>query len=82
MIVGGSDHLIAVFNTKSFPYLGTTLTQHVKRFATSPLPMFEAEMAGTGTDVPEVMTATARCLAICVKVDTEKNTRFRFPPLT
>jgi hypothetical protein len=25
-------------------------------------------MAGTGTDVPEVMTATARCLAICVKV--------------
>ena len=51
----------------SFPYLGTSLTQHVKRFATSPLPVFEAEMAGTGTDVPEVMSATARCLAICVK---------------
>ena len=25
-------------------------------------------MAGTGTDIPEVMAATARCLAICVKV--------------
>lgn len=60
--------MFLVSNPTSFPELGTSLTQHVRKFATSPLPIFEEEMAGLGNDVPEVMLATAKCLAICIKV--------------
>ncbi len=55
---------ILIYN---FPNLANNMTNHIRRFATTPLPIFEAEMAGTGMDVPELMAATARCLAVCVQ---------------
>lgn len=48
--------------------LADQLTHHIRRFVTTPLAVFEAEMAGTGMDVPELMAETARCLAVCLKV--------------
>lgn len=52
----------------NFPAQATPMAHHVRRFATTPLPIFEAEMAGTGMEVPELMIATARCLALCLKL--------------
>lgn len=50
------------------PSLATSTAIHVRRYATTPLPIFEAEMAGTGLEVPELMIATARCLALCLRL--------------
>jgi hypothetical protein len=52
----------------SFPYLATSTTPIIRKFATTPLPALESEMASNGLDIPEVIAATARCLSICVKV--------------
>ncbi|KAJ9110206.1 hypothetical protein QFC20_003058 [Naganishia adeliensis] len=51
----------------NFPYLATSTTPAIRRFATTPLPALETEMADNGVDIPEVVFATARCLSICVK---------------
>ncbi|KAJ9125427.1 hypothetical protein QFC22_000388 [Naganishia vaughanmartiniae] len=51
----------------NFPYLATSMTPVIRKFATTPLLLLEAEMASNGLEVSEVVFATARCLSICVK---------------
>ncbi|KAJ9109086.1 hypothetical protein QFC21_000414 [Naganishia friedmannii] len=51
----------------NFPYLATSTTPIIRKFATTPLLLLEAEMANNGMEVSEVVFATARCLSICVK---------------
>ena len=43
------------------------MAAHLRKFVTSPLPMFEFEFA-TETRAPPPLAAAAKCLAQCIKV--------------
>ena len=43
------------------------MAQHLRRFVTSPLPIFEVEYA-TAAVGPPPLVAAAKCLALCIKV--------------
>ena len=43
------------------------MTQHLRRFVTSPLPIFGVEYA-TAVGGPPPLVAAAKCLGLCIKV--------------
>jgi len=43
------------------------MASHLRRFVTSPLPIFEFEFASE-TRAPPPLAAAAKCLALCIKV--------------
>lgn len=54
-------------NIPSFPDIAGTMASHLRRFVTSPLPIFEFEFASE-TRAPPPLAAAAKCLAVCIKV--------------
>lgn len=52
----------------SFPNIAPVMSSHLRRFVTSPLPIFEFEFA-SGQQVPTALAAAAKCLALCIKVN-------------
>ncbi|CAK5277296.1 unnamed protein product [Mycena citricolor] len=51
----------------SFPDIAAPMATHLRRFVTSPLPIFEFEFASE-TRAPPPLAAAAKCLAVCIKV--------------
>ncbi|KAG8878350.1 phosphatidylinositol-4- kinase [Tulasnella sp. 331] len=51
----------------NFPDIAASLTGHLRRFVTAPLPIFEFEFA-SDSRAPAALTAAAKCLALCVRV--------------
>lgn len=43
------------------------MAQHLRRFVTSPLPIFEIEYAAASGG-PPLLVAAAKCLGLCIKV--------------
>ncbi|THH11990.1 hypothetical protein EW145_g299 [Phellinidium pouzarii] len=69
-----SDHLVQEAALKSttvivqnFPSIASVMSGHLRRFVTSPLPMFEYEFASE-TRAPLPLAAAAKCLALCIKL--------------
>ncbi|THH29581.1 hypothetical protein EUX98_g4604 [Antrodiella citrinella] len=50
---------------RNFPDIAFKMAGHIRKFITSPLPIFELDFA-PGTRVPPPLTAAARCLALCI----------------
>ncbi|KAJ6502153.1 hypothetical protein C8R45DRAFT_975566 [Mycena sanguinolenta] len=50
----------------NFPDIAGTMAAHLRRFVTSPLPIFEFEFASE-TRAPPPLAAAAKCLAVCIK---------------
>ncbi|KAL1668533.1 hypothetical protein GGF50DRAFT_96468 [Schizophyllum commune] len=69
-----SDHLVQEAALKattvlvqSFPEIAGNMVPHLRRFVTSPLPIFELEfMSDTHASLP--LSAAAKCLALCIKL--------------
>jgi len=51
----------------SFPEIAGELVHHLRRFITSPLPIFEFAF-NTEKRAPPPLTAAAKCFALCIKV--------------
>ena len=51
----------------SFPMIAANMASHLRRFVTSPLPIFEFEFASERR-APPPLSAAAKCLALCIKV--------------
>lgn len=51
----------------SFPDIAAKMASHLRKFVTSPLPIFELEFAG-GARTPPPLVAAAKCLALCIDV--------------
>ena len=51
----------------SFPVIATDMVVHLRRFVTSPLPLFEFGFSSEARTFPPI-SAAAKCLAICIKV--------------
>ncbi|KAF9446332.1 hypothetical protein P691DRAFT_708828 [Macrolepiota fuliginosa MF-IS2] len=51
---------------RSFPEIAAVMASQLRRFVTSPLPLFEFEFAPEGRAPP--LAAAARCLALCIKL--------------
>ncbi|KAF7338006.1 hypothetical protein MVEN_02024500 [Mycena venus] len=51
----------------NFPDIAGTMASHLRRFVTSPLPIFEFEFASE-TRAPPPLAAAAKCLAVCIKL--------------
>ncbi|KAK7038059.1 hypothetical protein R3P38DRAFT_3311292 [Favolaschia claudopus] len=51
----------------NFPDIAGTMASHLRRFVTSPLPIFEFEFASE-TRAPPPLAAAAKCLAACIKL--------------
>ncbi|KAH8117021.1 hypothetical protein DFH11DRAFT_1687803 [Phellopilus nigrolimitatus] len=69
-----SDHLVQEAALKSttvlvqnFPSIASVMSGHLRRFVTSPLPIFEYEFASE-TRAPLPLAAAAKCLALCIKL--------------
>lgn len=43
------------------------MASHLRKFVTSPVPIFELEFGG-GTRTPPPLVAAAKCLALCIDV--------------
>lgn len=56
--------------TISFPDIAFKMAGHIRKFITSPLPIFELDFA-PGTRVPPPLIAAAKCLALCIEVSYE-----------
>ncbi|KAF9014020.1 hypothetical protein BDQ17DRAFT_1475819 [Cyathus striatus] len=52
---------------RSFPVLASNMATHLRRFVTSPLPLFELEFAAENK-APPPLAAAAKCLAICIEL--------------
>ncbi|KAF7980170.1 hypothetical protein HWV62_39641 [Athelia sp. TMB] len=52
---------------QSFPDIAGTMATHLRRFVTSPLPIFESEFASESR-APPPLAAAAKCLAICIEL--------------
>ncbi|KAH7923479.1 hypothetical protein BV22DRAFT_1036261 [Leucogyrophana mollusca] len=52
---------------QSFPEIAPALVNHLRRFVTSPLPIFEFAFGGERR-APPPLTAAAKCLAVCIKL--------------
>ena len=52
---------------QSFPEIARELVHHLRRFVTSPLPIFEFAF-NTEKRSPPPLTAAAKCFGLCVKV--------------
>ncbi|OCH92135.1 atypical/PIKK/PI4K protein kinase [Obba rivulosa] len=50
---------------RNFPDIALSMANHLRRFVTSPLSIFEFEFA-TGTRTPPPLVAAAKCLALCI----------------
>ncbi|KAF8579311.1 atypical/PIKK/PI4K protein kinase [Ramaria rubella] len=50
----------------NFPSIAADMAHHLRRFITSPLPIFEIEYA-TASRGPPPLLAAAKCLAVCIK---------------
>lgn len=51
----------------NFPEIASSLTLHLRRFVTAPLPIFQLEYP-THIRAPPPLTAAAKCLALCITV--------------
>ncbi|KAF7311374.1 hypothetical protein MKEN_01039300 [Mycena kentingensis (nom. inval.)] len=51
----------------NFPEIAGGMVAHLRRFVTSPLPIFEFEFASE-TRAPPPLAAAAKCLAVCIKL--------------
>ena len=51
----------------SFPIIAGNMVVHLRRFVTSPLPLFEFGFSSESRNFPPI-SAAAKCLAICIKV--------------
>ncbi|KAJ7286212.1 hypothetical protein C8J57DRAFT_1496884 [Mycena rebaudengoi] len=51
----------------NFPEIAGNMASHLRRFVTSPLPIFEFEFANE-TRAPPPLAAAAKCLAVCIKL--------------
>ncbi|KAJ7172099.1 hypothetical protein C8R46DRAFT_1258016 [Mycena filopes] len=51
----------------NFPDIAGTMASHLRRFVTSPLPIFEFEFASESR-APPPLAAAAKCLAVCIKL--------------
>ena len=52
---------------QSFPKIAYPMATHIRRFVTSPQPIFESEFP-FGTQTPPPLIAAARCLVLCIEV--------------
>ncbi|TRM58568.1 hypothetical protein BD626DRAFT_550606 [Schizophyllum amplum] len=52
---------------QSFPEIAGNMVPHLRRFVTSPLPIFEFEFV-TDTHAPPPLAAAAKCLALCIRL--------------
>ncbi|KAG5638986.1 hypothetical protein H0H81_008207 [Sphagnurus paluster] len=52
---------------QSFPEIAPKMTAHLRRFVTSPLPIFEFEFASESR-APPPLAAAAKCLAHCIRL--------------
>ncbi|EFI28353.1 atypical/PIKK/PI4K protein kinase [Coprinopsis cinerea okayama7 len=52
---------------RSFPAIAADMTTQLRKFVTSPLPLFEFEFASE-TRAPPPLAAAAKCLALCIKL--------------
>ncbi|KZP21149.1 hypothetical protein FIBSPDRAFT_788486 [Athelia psychrophila] len=52
---------------QSFPDIAGTMASHLRRFVTSPLPIFESEFASESR-APPPLAAAAKCLAVCIEL--------------
>ncbi|TFK30200.1 atypical/PIKK/PI4K protein kinase [Coprinopsis marcescibilis] len=52
---------------RSFPAIASDMTGHLRKFVTSPLPLFQFEFAAE-TRAPPPLAAAAKCLAICIRL--------------
>ncbi|KAH8099528.1 atypical/PIKK/PI4K protein kinase [Cristinia sonorae] len=50
---------------RNFPDIAFKMAGHIRKFITSPLPIFELDFA-PGTRVPPPLIAAAKCLALCI----------------
>ncbi|KAL5511303.1 STT4 [Sanghuangporus vaninii] len=69
-----SDHMVQEAALKSttvivqnFPSLASAMSGHLRRFVTSPLPIFEYEFAAE-LRAPLPLAAAAKCLSLCIKL--------------
>lgn len=51
----------------SFPDIASSMVAHLRRFVTSPLPIFEFEFPSESR-APPPLAAAAKCLALCIEV--------------
>ncbi|KAJ7217187.1 hypothetical protein GGX14DRAFT_440647 [Mycena pura] len=51
----------------NFPEIAGTMASQIRRFVTSPLPIFEFEFASESR-APPPLAAAAKCLAVCIKL--------------
>lgn len=51
----------------SFPEIASRMVVHLRRFITSPMPLFEYGFPSESR-APPPLAAAAKCLAICIKV--------------
>ncbi|KAJ7632956.1 hypothetical protein FB45DRAFT_913996 [Roridomyces roridus] len=51
----------------NFPEIAGTMATHLRKFVTSPLPIFEFEFASESR-APPPLAAAAKCLAVCIKL--------------
>ncbi|KAH7903150.1 hypothetical protein BJ138DRAFT_1120668, partial [Hygrophoropsis aurantiaca] len=58
---------IIISSHLSFPEIAPSLVNHLRRFVTSPLPIFEFAFGGERR-APPPLTAAAKCLALCIKL--------------
>lgn len=68
----------------SFPSIAPEMTMQLRRFVTSPLPLFQFEFAAENRTAPP-LSAAAKCLALCIKVNgvyllLDDSITHRFPP--
>ncbi|KAM5531731.1 hypothetical protein V8D89_014580 [Ganoderma adspersum] len=52
---------------RSFPDIAAEMANHLRRFVTSPLSIFEFEFANS-THTPSTLLAAARCLSLCIEL--------------
>ena len=53
--------------SQSFPKIAYPMATHIRRFVTSPQPIFETEFS-FGTQTPSPLVAAAKCLVLCIEV--------------
>lgn len=56
-----------MFVFRSFPEIAPRMANHLRKFVTAPLPIFEFEFT-PGTRTPPPLIAAAKCLALCIDV--------------
>jgi len=61
------DTWIIILRLRSFPKIAYPMATHVRRFVTSPQPIFESEFP-FGTQTPLPLIAAAKCLVLCIEV--------------